>query len=124
MPWIPAAISTCWRSAMKRFASWLRPERTWVHAHLSKIAALSSASSAPPPASTAMSTSSAERFQITHYRHTFLVLHIHDTRTNAQWIVQCADAADLAQFVCDFHSGTNTRVPTFLVSGLPHPAGD
>jgi hypothetical protein len=124
MPWIRTAIGTCWRSATRRFASWLRPEQRWVHDRLSKIAALSSASSALPPASTAMSVNSAERFQITHYRHTFLVLHIHDTRTNAQWVVQCSDSADLAQFVCDFHSGTNTRVPTFLVSGLPHPAGD
>jgi hypothetical protein len=63
-----------------------------------------------------MSPSLIERFHISHYQRQLLLLHIHDTHTNLQWIVQCADPSDLAHYVLELHAGTNDRIPDFLVS--------
>lgn len=119
-----ATTATSWLSSAKRLVSSLQPKHRWVRAHLRKTAEPCSAFATSPAASTAGSPSCIERYRITHYRRQLLLLHVHDTQTNAQWIQHCYSAADLSQFVLEFHAGTNTRVPTFLVSGLPHSTGD
>jgi hypothetical protein len=84
----------------------------------------SAASARSSTTSSDASPSSIERFQITHYQKKLLILLVHDTHTNLQWIVQCADPSDLAHYVLELHAGTNDRIPDFLVSGLSHSAGD
>ena len=112
----PIAIATSLLCAMRRLASALllrrdsaRPRQRVTSRHFGEFAPFTSCSSDVSP-------SSIERFQITHYQKKLLILLVHDTHTNLQWIIQCADPSDLAHYVLELHAGTNDRIPDFLVS--------
>ena len=66
-----------------------------------------------------MSSNSSDRFRVSHYQLQFLLLHIHDTRTNLQWLVEFQNAKELTSYVFDLYDCQSTRAPDFLVSHIP-----